>query len=461
LRGWRRHATGYAFVGPALLILAAFLLYPIGYSLWLSLHEWDGYTPRWGPFVGIENYRALAGDEVFWRAMVNSIVFVVVRTPLEVGLGFLLALLLNRKLAARSLLRTLFFVPVVMSLIVVTIIFQRVYEPNTGLLNTLLTAVGLSAWAHPWLGDPATALPAVIAVSVWKNVGFSLVILLAGLQGLPQDVLEAARVDGANAWQLTLRVITPLMRPILALTALLSIIGGLKVFDLVFIMTRGGPTYSTEVLATMLYREAFELNHMGVASAIGVILVAVVLSIARVQTFALRESRGGEMAAQAAAARQRRHGVGGAAGCAGGVAGPRPLHAEPVAHGQPPALRRPADPRAAASGELSPGVGGEQHRAALLEQHLHLDRVHGRDRRDLRARRLRPGADPLPRSRGGVRHRAGRADDPAADRAHPALHKSQDARAHQHALRADRAVHGVRAGLRHLRHDGILPGAAA
>jgi raffinose/stachyose/melibiose transport system permease protein len=292
-RRWRRHAAGYAFVGPALVILAGFLLYPIGYSLWLSLHEWDGYTPHWGSFVGFENYRALAGDEVFWRAMWNSIVFVAVRTPLEVTLGFLLALLLNRKLGARSLLRTLFFVPVVMSLIVVTIIFQRVYEPNTGLLNTFLHTVGLGAWAHPWLGDPATALPAVIAVSVWKNVGFSLVILLAGLQGLPQDVLEAARVDGANAWQLTLRVITPLMRPILALTALLSIIGGLKVFDLVFIMTRGGPTYSTEVLATMLYREAFELNHMGVASAIAVILVAVVLSMARVQTFVLRESQDG------------------------------------------------------------------------------------------------------------------------------------------------------------------------
>ena len=290
---WRRHAAGYVFVGPALVILAGFLLYPIGYSLWLSLHEWDGYAPRWGSFVGFENYRSLAVDEVFWRATLNSVIFVIGRTPLEVGLGFLLALLLNRKLAARSLLRTLFFVPVVMSLIVVTIIFQRVYEPNTGLLNTFLQVIGLSAWAHPWLGDPATALPAVIAVSVWKNVGFSLVILLAGLQGLPQDVLEAARVDGANAWQLTLRVITPLMRPILALTALLSIIGGLKVFDLVFIMTRGGPTYSTEVLATMLYREAFELNRMGVASAIAVILVAVVLSIARVQTFVLRETRDG------------------------------------------------------------------------------------------------------------------------------------------------------------------------
>jgi ABC-type sugar transport system permease subunit len=288
---WRRHAAGLAFTAPALVILAAFLLYPIGYSLWLSLHEWDGYTPRWGPFVGLENYRTLAGDEVFWKAALNSIVFVVVRTPLEVALGFLLAILLNRRLAARSLLRTLFFVPVVMSLIVVTIIFQRVYEPNTGLLNTFLHGIGLGAWAHAWLGDPVTALPAVIAVSVWKNVGFSLVILLAGLQSLPQDVLDAARVDGANAWQLTLRVVTPLMRPILALTALLSIIGGLKVFDLIFIMTRGGPTYSTEVLATMLYREAFEQNHMGVASAIAVILVTLVLSIARVQAFVLRESK--------------------------------------------------------------------------------------------------------------------------------------------------------------------------
>ena len=289
-RRLRRHAAGYAFTGHTLLVLGAFLLYPIGYSLWLSLHDWDGYTPHWGAFVGLENYRALAADEVFWRATWNSILFVVVRTPLEVGLGFLLALLLNRKLALRSLLRTFFFVPVVMSLIVVTIIFQRVFEPNTGLLNTFLRVVGLGDWTHPWLGDPATALPAVIAVSVWKNVGFSLVILLAGLQGLPPDVLEAARVDGANAWQLTLRVITPLMRPILALTALLSIIGGLKVFDLVFIMTRGGPTYSTEVLATMLYREAFELNHMGIASAVAVILVALVLSIARLQTFVLDES---------------------------------------------------------------------------------------------------------------------------------------------------------------------------
>lgn len=288
-RRGRQTLAGYGFVAPAVAVLAAFIVYPVGYSIWLSLHEWTGYTPDWGPFVGLGNYRTLAGDEVFWKAVVNSAVFVTVRTPLEVGLGFGLALLLNRRLAGRSLLRTLFFVPVVMSLIVVTIIFQRVYEPNTGLLNSALRAIGLDALALPWLGDPATALPAVIAVSVWKNVGFSLVILLAGLQGLPREVIEAARVDGAGPWQLTLRVITPLMRPILALTALLSVIGGLKVFDLIFIMTRGGPTYSTEVLATMLYREAFEQNHMGVASAIAVVMVALVMGTARLQTLFLRE----------------------------------------------------------------------------------------------------------------------------------------------------------------------------
>jgi multiple sugar transport system permease protein/raffinose/stachyose/melibiose transport system permease protein len=286
----RPHLVGYAFVGPALLALAGFIIYPACYSLWLSFHEWNGYQLEWGPFVGLQNYGTLLGDEVFWKAATNSVIFVVVRTPLEVGLAFGLALLLDRKLPGRSLLRTLFFVPVVMSLIVVTILFQRILEANTGLLNTFLRQAGLSGVARPWLGDPGTALGAVIAVSVWKNVGFSLVILLAGLQGLPHEVLEAARVDGASGWQLVLKVTAPLMRPILAITALLSIIGGLKVFDLVFIMTRGGPTYSTEVLATLLYRQAFELNDMGVASAIAVVMVGIIMGTARLQTLFLRES---------------------------------------------------------------------------------------------------------------------------------------------------------------------------
>ena len=288
-RALNRHLTGYAFVAPAVAVFCAFIVYPISYSFWLSLHTWNGYSTQWEQFVGLENYLSLVQDEIFWKAARQSVLFVLARTPLEVALAFILALLLNQPLRGRSLLRTLFFVPVVMSLIVVTLIFERIYEANTGLLNTLLVQLGLKSLTQSWLGDPATALWAVIAVSIWKNVGFSLVILLAGLQGLPHEVLEAARVDGASARQLVLHVITPLMRPILAITAMLSIISGLKVFDLVFIMTRGGPTYSTEVFATMLYRHAFELNEMGVASAIAVIMVGVIMGSSWLQTIFLRE----------------------------------------------------------------------------------------------------------------------------------------------------------------------------
>ncbi|MCC7371525.1 MAG: sugar ABC transporter permease [Chloroflexi bacterium] len=289
----RRHIgrtlTAYAFVGPALLVLCAFILYPAFYSLALSFYEWNGFTPEWGDFVGLNNYRELVRDPVFWKVALNSILFVVVRTPIEVTIAFMLALLLNQNIPGRSFLRTMFFVPVVMSLIVVTLIFQRILEPNAGFLNTFLRNVGLGAFAHPWLADTTTALPAVIFVSIWKNIGFSLVILLAGLQGLPQEVLEAARCDGANRRQLTLQVVTPLMKPIIGIATVLSVIGGLKVFDLVYIMTRGGPTYSTEVFATMLYRHAFDLNEMGIASALAVIMVLVIMGTSQLQTFLLRE----------------------------------------------------------------------------------------------------------------------------------------------------------------------------
>ncbi len=289
-RDWRRHLVGYCFVAPAVLVFTAFILYPVLYSVRLSFHEWSGYTPEWGAFVGLGNYLELARDAVFWQAVKNTLVFVLARTPFEVGIGYGLALLLNRAMRGRAVLRTLFFVPVVMSLIVVTLIFQRIYETNTGFLNTFLRNIGLDALAHPWLADPSTALWAVIGVSVWKNVGFSLVILLAGLQGLPGDVVEAARVDGANTSQLVLRVITPLMMPVIALTTLLSIISGLKVFDLIFIMTRGGPVYSTEVLATLLYRQAFELNNMGLASAVSVVMVAIVMGTAVMQFAVIRNT---------------------------------------------------------------------------------------------------------------------------------------------------------------------------
>ncbi|MGE3911474.1 MAG: carbohydrate ABC transporter permease, partial [Chloroflexota bacterium] len=141
-RHLQRTLTAYAFVGPALLTLCAFIVYPAVYSFLLSFYEWNGFTPQWGPFVGLDNYLTLMRDDIFWKAAVNSILFVVVRTPLEVGIAFGLALLLNQNIPGRSLLRTLFFVPVVLSLIVVTIIFQRILEPNAGFLNVFLQSIG-------------------------------------------------------------------------------------------------------------------------------------------------------------------------------------------------------------------------------------------------------------------------------------------------------------------------------
>jgi ABC-type sugar transport system permease subunit len=289
-RHLERTLTAYAFVGPALLVLGGFIVYPAIYSFLLSFHEWNGFTPTWGDFVGLDNYTALFKDWIFWKAAINSVLFVAVRTPIEVAIAFGLALLLNQNIPGRSFLRTMFFVPVVMSLIVVTILFQRILEGNVGFLNTFLRSVGLDALTRMWLGDPATALPAVIFISIWKNVGFSLVILLAGLQGLPSEVIEAARCDGANRRQLTFQVVVPLMKPIIAIATVLSIIGGLKVFDLIYILTRGGPTYATEVFATMLYRHAFDLNEMGVASALAVVMVLVIMGTSRIQTLLLRES---------------------------------------------------------------------------------------------------------------------------------------------------------------------------
>jgi raffinose/stachyose/melibiose transport system permease protein len=286
---WQRHVSGWLFVGPAVLVLAAFIIYPIFYSLSLSLYEWNGFTRDWGDFVGLDNYKELLTDKAFWRTAWHSIAFVIIRTPLEVGIAFGLALLLNKNLPGRGLLRTLFFVPVVMSLIVVTLLFQRILEANNGLLNVSLRSLGLGAYAPGWLANPDLALMTVILVSVWKNVGFSLVILLAGLQGMPTEVIEAAKVDGASNRQVTWRIITPLMRPIIAIAAMLSIIGGLKVFDLVYIMTAGGPDLSTEIFATMLYRKAFELHEMGVASALAVIMVIVIMGTSWLQTIFLRE----------------------------------------------------------------------------------------------------------------------------------------------------------------------------
>jgi raffinose/stachyose/melibiose transport system permease protein len=287
-RTFRRHVTGYLFVLPALVVYSAFVVYPTIYTLVLSFFSWTGMTPQWGPFVGLGNFAAALADPVFWKSITNNIQFVLVRTPLEVGIALLLAVMLNNAMRGWRLWRTLLFVPVVLSLVAVGLVFGRLLDSSSGVFNAILQAVGLKVLAQQWLGDPDVALWTVTGISIWKNIGFSMVILLAGLQSLSQEVVEAAKVDGANEAQATIFVIIPMLRPVIAIAMVLSVISGLKVFDLVFIMTQGGPLYATEVPMTLLYRYAFTFNTMGQAAAVGVMQAAIIMVVSWLQLRFLR-----------------------------------------------------------------------------------------------------------------------------------------------------------------------------
>lgn len=276
-------ATGLAFAAPALLIYIALIAYPVTYTLVLSLFSWSGLTPEWGPFVGLANYQSASDDPVFWTAVRNTLAFVAIRTPIELTCGLVLALFLNDQLRTTRVARTLLFVPVVLPVLAVAVLFGRIYEPSIGLLNSFLETVRLGDLAHQWLGDPDLALWSVTTVSVWQRIGYSMVILLAGLQALPADVIEAAAIDGANRIQVARYVQIPLLRGAIGIASVLSVIAGLKVFDLVYVMTLGGPLHATEVLVTLLYQYAFHLNRMGVAAAMAVVLAIGVLMFSWIQ----------------------------------------------------------------------------------------------------------------------------------------------------------------------------------
>ncbi|MHB1417631.1 MAG: carbohydrate ABC transporter permease [Chloroflexota bacterium] len=280
---WRRNLTGYLFVLPAVLVYCAFVVYPTLYTLALSFFEWSGMKPEWGPFVGLGNFSAAMADPVFWTSIRNNIQFVLVRTPVEVGSALILAVILNNRVRGWRLWRTMLFVPVVLSLVAVGLVFGRILEASTGVLNVFLTTIGLDFLAKQWLGDPDVALWSITGISIWKNIGFSMVILLAGLQSLSQEVVEASKVDGANDVQATIYVIIPMLRPVIAIATVLSVISGLKVFDLIFIMTQGGPLYSTEVPMTLLYRYAFTFNVMGQAASVAVMQAALIMVVSWLQ----------------------------------------------------------------------------------------------------------------------------------------------------------------------------------
>lgn len=278
----RRDALfAYGSVLPAALVFAAFIFVPLAMVVLISLTDWDLISPTYR-FVGIRNYTALLTSEEFHRVLLNTLYFVGVQIPLDMALSLSIALMLNARLRGRTFYRALFFMPVVSPMVAVAAVWLWLYEPEVGLANYLLGKLGIGPLG--WLDDPGWAMPAVILTSVWKGLGYDIVIFLAGLQNIPKEYYEAAAIDGAGSIQAFRRITLPLLSPVTYFVLVMSVINSFKVFTQVHVMTPdGGPLKATSVIVFYLYTQAFERFRFGRASAVAVILFVIVILLTIVQ----------------------------------------------------------------------------------------------------------------------------------------------------------------------------------
>lgn len=272
------------FLSPSLLVFIVFIFLPIAIAFYLSLMKWDLLSAD-KQFVGLNNYLYYLKNPEFYKTLLNTVYYAAAHIPLDLMLSLSLALLLNKKLKGLSFYRTIYFVPVISSMVAVSAVWIWIYEPESGgLANYFLNLFGISP--KGWLNDPHWAMPAIIIMSVWKGLGYDIIIFLAGLQNIPDSYYEAARVDGANAWQQFRKITLPLLSPITYFVILMGIINSFKVFTQIEVMTpEGGPLNSTTVLVFYLYQEAFHKYRFGRASALAFILFVVVIMITMIQRY--------------------------------------------------------------------------------------------------------------------------------------------------------------------------------
>jgi ABC-type sugar transport system permease subunit len=281
----RQARAAWLFMLPSTVLLGVFVVYPMTQALWLSFTDYDVLNPaRW---IGIDNYSRLLQAEEFRNALLNTLYYAAVTTPASVALALLFAVLLNAKVPLRSFARTAIFLPVVLGLAVVAIAWSFLLDPDIGLLSYWLGELGISS-GQGWLRDPDLAMPAVMLVGIWKNVGFYMVIYLAGLQSIPRDLYESARLDGAGAWQQFRKITWPLLANQTMLVTILAAIATLQAFDQIFVMTHGGPFFKTETLVMLIYRKGFGQFEFGYAAAISWVLVLLILLLSLLQLLYFR-----------------------------------------------------------------------------------------------------------------------------------------------------------------------------
>lgn len=286
----------WLYLLPALLLVGVFVYYPVVENFWLSLFSWSAFSPQ-DVWVGLGNYQKLVGDPIFWTGLLNNTFYAIVSVIFQVGLGLVIAAVLEETLIHRFrvFFRTVYFLPSVISITVVGLLFQMLYDPQMGLIDQVLRAIGHPEWTHAWLGEAGTAIWSIIGMSQWQSVGYITLLFVVAIQKIPRDLYEAAGIDGATRVRAFIHVTVPLLREMTVLALIITISGAYMVFNEVMVMTQGGPNNASQVLGTWMYQSAFMNDQMGYASAIASVIFAITFLIAVTQLWL---TRGGRAAAQ-------------------------------------------------------------------------------------------------------------------------------------------------------------------
>lgn len=287
-RQYSARASAFILLTPALGLCAVFIFIPAIMAIAGSFYSF-GITSRvWEP-AGLSNYARAFADPIFWTALRNNLIIVIGSIVFQVGIGTILAAILDRGLPkSATVFRTIIFAPMVVSAVAVALIWQVILDPNVGALNAIIKAVGLTPPQRGWLGDPTISIWVVLMIACWQYTGFMMVLILAGLQGIPKELYEAASLDGARGLTAFRHITLPSIRNVLLVAVLITTIGGFKVFDLIYATTQGGPANATQVLGTYIYLQAFNLGNMGYADAISVVLLGIAVLLG---WFQLKSSR--------------------------------------------------------------------------------------------------------------------------------------------------------------------------
>jgi raffinose/stachyose/melibiose transport system permease protein len=281
----RSQWTMLLWVLPAVVLLVVFVYYPVVENIRLGFFRWSAFTKE--TFIGLDNYVEMAADPVFWSSLFNNVAYAVVSVVCQVFGGLVLAAVLEELVHGplKGLLRTVYFIPAILSLTVTGLLFVFIYNPQIGLVNGLLGALGLESLQHSWLGESATAIWSIIAMSQWQSVGYVMVLFIVAMQRIPRELYEAAYIDGASRVQAFRRITVPLVREMTLLAMIITISGAFLVMNEVWVMTAGGPNNSSHTLASWMYKSAFFNDQMGYAAALAVVIFVITLVVSIIQLF--------------------------------------------------------------------------------------------------------------------------------------------------------------------------------